>query len=130
MSVISTIGMAIKALQKANQIEIVNDLIETQQTVLGMQEDYSKLLKENEDLKSIKELEADIIRHRDGHISRKSEEGKNLHYCGVCWGKYQKLMPLGIYREGGDSTEYICIDNKCGSRFGGGERGGIGVAFI
>jgi hypothetical protein len=130
MGVTDAIGKIIKVLQKANQIEIIGELIEIQQKVVEMQEGYMKLQKENEDLKSMKELEADIIRHQDGHISRKSEEGKNLHYCGVCWGKYRNRIPLEISRKRGDSLTYVCIDKKCGSTFGGEERGGVYVAAI
>jgi len=93
MGIIDGIGKAIKVLQKSGQIEIISELIDTQQKVLEMQEDYMRLKAENEKLKDTKDIQADLVITEHGSY-RKSEIAKKVLYCSACWGNNQKLIPL------------------------------------
>jgi len=94
MSIIDNLGKVIKVLQKAGQIDVINTLIEAQQYILELQSQFFSIQKQNEELKNIKELENDVVKHKEGYITLKSEESQGLQYCGICWAKYRQLIPL------------------------------------
>lgn len=102
---IKEIGEIIK---KYNNIEAVQTIIDIQQEILDMQNEMLQTKKENEELKSIKDIENRIVRHKgDTYITLK-DDSNNILYCSRCWDKERKLVQL--YEEGG---AYICKDKSC-----------------
>ena len=103
---IKEIGEIIK---KYNNIEAVQTIIEIQQEILDMQNEMFQTKKENEELKSIKEIENRIIRHKgDTYITLKNDSN-NILYCSRCWDKERKLVQL--YEE--ENWRYSCKDRNC-----------------
>jgi len=83
------------------------ELAEIQQRLLGLQQDFSLLVDENQRLKReaeerdrMADIEADLEFTTDGHFYvRKSEKEKGvIAYCPVCWGNEKKLVPLTRFR--------------------------------
>jgi cob(I)alamin adenosyltransferase len=93
-----------------------DELREVQQKLLELQQDFARILEENERLKReakererLDEIAADLeFRTEHGFYVRKSEQGHSvvIPYCPRCWDKERKLVHL---REGASRGVYGCL---------------------
>lgn len=105
-----------KLAREAGNQQMIELSIDVQMRLFELREENQKLKQENEQLKGTKALEEDIIRHENGYITRKSEEGQNLKYCGTCWANGKKLVGLTACDiPGMDYRRPIC--NACRSKY-------------
>ena len=89
-------------------MEAAFQIIDIQQEVLNMQSEMFQIRKENEELKSIKDIENRILRHKgDTYITLKGDSD-NILYCSRCWDKERKLVQLSE-----DYNSYMCKDKSC-----------------
>ena len=89
----------INAAQKADNIPLVNNLIEAQKQILDLINENNKLKIENTELKAKKNLTDKIERHRDAYITLKGDSQK-LIYCSNCFDTNQKLIQAQINEDG------------------------------
>ena len=95
-------------IKKYNNIEAVTEIIDIQQEILNMQNEMFQIKKENEKLKSIKDIEKRIVRHKGDTYITLRDDDNNILYCSRCWDKERKLVQL--YEE---YEAYICKDQSC-----------------
>lgn len=89
----------INAAQKADNIPLVNNLIEAQKQILDLINENNKLKIENTELKAKKNLTDKIERHRDAYITLKGDSQK-LIYCSNCFDTNQKLIQAQTNEDG------------------------------
>ena len=77
--------------QKADNIPLVNNLIEAQKQIMDLINENNTLKNENIELKNNKIKLQDIERHKDAYITLKNDK-KNLIYCSNCLDTNQKLV--------------------------------------
>ena len=102
--------------QKADNIELYAKLLDLQAQALEMQAEIASLREENTTLRKEKAQQDEIIYHKiqededyDNeypYVTLKSDT-EQIRYCGICWGKHNKLIPL--------YDKYHCI--VCGQEF-------------
>lgn len=97
----------INAAQKADNIPLVNNLIEAQMQVLDLINENNKLKIENTELKSKKDLTDKIERHKDAYITLKDDINKII-YCSNCYDTKQLLVQAQI----DDNGQYLCSSCK------------------
>ena len=108
MDVLKNLKEIGELIRKYNNMEAVFQIIDVQQEILNMQNEIFQIRKENEELKSIKDIENRIIRHKgDTYITLK-DDSNNILYCSRCWDKERKLVQL--YEQYG---QYVCKDKDC-----------------
>lgn len=81
----------INAAQKADNIPLVNNLIEAQKQIFDLINENNKLKNENAELKNKKDLIDKIGRHKDAYITLKDDPQK-LIYCSNCFDTNQKIL--------------------------------------
>lgn len=84
---------AIGLAQKADNADLIKQLLDLGAQALEMQDEIRKLKEENEELKEANDLESRIIRHKDFYITLRDDE-QEIHYCPTCWGKDHNLIQL------------------------------------
>ena len=89
----------INAAQKADNIPLVNNLIEAQKQILDLINENNKLKIENSELKAKKNLTNKIERHKDAYITLKGDSQK-LIYCSNCFDTNQKLIQAQTNEDG------------------------------
>ena len=89
----------ITAAQKADNIPLVNNLIEAQKQILYLIYENNKLKNENAELKTKKDLTDKIERHKDAYITLKCDSQK-LIYCSNCFDTNQKLIQAQTDEDG------------------------------
>ena len=89
----------INAAQKADNIPLVNNLIEAQKQILDLINENNKLKIENSELKAKKNLTDKIERHKDAYITLKGDSQK-LIYCSNCFDTNQKLIQTQTNEDG------------------------------
>lgn len=89
--------------QKADNIPLVNSLIEAQKQILDLVNENNKLKIENLELKNNKIQLENIERHKDTYITLKDDIEKII-YCSCCFDKEQKL----IQAQTDDDGSYYC----------------------
>lgn len=92
----------INVAQKADNIPLVNSLIDAQKQILDLINENAELKKENAELKSKRELLEKIERHKDAYITLKGDI-KGIVYCSNCFDTNQRLVQAqtdddGMYR--------------------------------
>ena len=91
---------AISLAQKADNIELYKQLLDLSAQALDLQAENAKLKEENTELKKKKDVEGQIIRHRDPYITLK-DENPQLFYCSHCFDSEHVLVQLHCdYEEG------------------------------
>lgn len=97
----------INAAQKADNIPLVNNLIEAQKQILDLINENNKLKIENVELKAKKDLTDKIERHKDAYITLKGDPQK-LIYCSNCFDTNQRLIQAQTDEDG----TYLCPSCK------------------
>lgn len=106
---------AIALAQKADNIELYKQLLDLSAQALDLQAENAKLKEENTELKKKKDVEGQIIRHRDPYITLKDEKrplflrhlqancqkAENLRHI---WGGFGRRMLLREH----DSLQLLC----------------------
>ncbi|MDD3304074.1 MAG: hypothetical protein PHP54_04070 [Clostridia bacterium] len=95
-----------KIVQKANNIELYQQLIDLSAQALDMQDKIQELTKENKELKNKEDMTKRIVRHKETYLTLENDKD-GLMYCSCCWDNDKKLIQLRIEDEG-DYSCYIC----------------------
>lgn len=77
--------------QKADNVELIKQLLDLNNQALTMQEEIRQLKEENVELRKEKDLESRIIRHEEPYVTLR-DETPEIRYCAVCWGVDKKLV--------------------------------------
>ncbi len=83
---------AIVLAQKADNADLIKQLLDLGAQALEMQDEIRKLKEENAELKKANDLESRIIMHKENYITLK-DDAEEIHYCPNCWGLTHKLIP-------------------------------------
>lgn len=108
MDVLKNLKEIGELIKKYNNIEAVFQIIDIQQEILNMQNEMFQIRKENEELKSIKDIENKIVRHKGYTYITLKDDSNNILYCSRCWDKERKLVQL--YEQ---YRQYACKDKNC-----------------
>ena len=95
-----------KVVQKADNIELYQKLLDLSSQALDMQNTISNLVEENKTFKQKDDITNKRVRHDETYITLK-EDKLPILYCSCCWDTQSKLVQLIKYEKG----EYIC--NVC-----------------
>lgn len=92
-----------KVVQQADNVDLYKKLLDLSAQALDMQAEIAALKEENAALKREKEKMDDIEYHNTNDPDAEGQEypyitlasdDKKIRYCGICWGKNHKLIPL------------------------------------
>lgn len=89
----------ISVAQKADNIQLVKDLLEAQQQIFDLVNENNQLKDEIKKLNAVVDIEANIERHKDAYITLKNESEK-LIYCSSCWDTKKVLIQGQIVNTG------------------------------
>ena len=76
----------ISVAQKADNLQLVRDLLEAQQQIFDLVNENNQLKDEIKRLNEVVDIEENIERHKDAYITLKNDSEK-LIYCSCCWDK-------------------------------------------
>ncbi len=93
MSLFDNIKSLASIAQKADNIELYQQLLELGSQALEMQDEIRKLKEENAELKKTHDIEERVVNCPEGYIILKGDSSR-IKYCAVCWGYEKKLIPL------------------------------------
>jgi hypothetical protein len=100
----------IVALAKKNKSQEMLELaLAVQEKLIELQGENWELKEKIKDLSHKDEMDKDVIRNPNGFLTKKSEEGKNLNYCGSCYGSNGYFIPLTPIGNG----QFICPQKNC-----------------
>lgn len=91
MAIYEIIKDCINVAQKADNIPLVQSLIDAQKQLLDLINENDNLKRENRELKENKIMLDRIVRHSDAYITLK-DDPENLIYCSCCFDKDKKLV--------------------------------------
>jgi superfamily II helicase len=95
-----------KVIQKADNVELYQKLIDLSSQALDMQDEITELRTENKELKKERETEEQIVRHTELYITLGSD---NTKYCTHCWDASKKLIQVSLVQQSGNYTgKFIC----------------------
>lgn len=103
MGVYEAIKDCVSIAQKADNIPLVEKLIDAQKQILDLMEENRKL---KEDLRKNEETETvakSIVRHKEAFITLKDDTDKKV-FCSCCWGRDRKLIQVQV----GQYATYQC----------------------
>lgn len=92
----------ISVAQQADNIPLVQNLIDAQKQILDLIEENQSLKTENQELTKKLHQKESIERHNDTYITLKPDS-QQIRYCATCWDNNQKLIQLSC-----DTGEYRC----------------------
>jgi len=84
---------AIGLAQKADNADLIKQLLDLGAQALEMQDEIRKLKEENAELKKRNDLESRIIRHKDSFLTLRGDN-EEIEYCPICWGYEGKLIQV------------------------------------
>lgn len=100
MAIYEIIKDCINAAQKADNIPLVQSLIDAQKQLLDLINENDNLKRENRELKENKIILDKIVRHTDAYITLK-DDPQNLIYCSCCFDKDRRLVQAQIDEDDG-----------------------------
>lgn len=124
MSLYEVAKDAVKIAQKADNIELVQKILDIQEAALDMQEKIQtkneiieKLNKQNEELRLKLETKGEYILDKSVYW-RHDDKDRMQPYCPTCYAK-NKIMPLQKTWDGEQKnhSRWHCPDKSCGSSF-------------
>lgn len=98
MNILNTLKDVMSFIQKSDNIDMVQKVIDIQLQIMDMQEKIFKLQEENKKLKSIEKIKKNIVRHENDNVLHLKENDKIL-YCSKCWDDEQKLIQVAKTNE-------------------------------
>lgn len=93
MSAFSEIKEVISFLQKSDNIEMVNKIIDVQTRIIDMQDELMILREENAKLKNNLEVESKLKRFSNDTVVTLGENDE-IMYCSKCWDDERKLIQV------------------------------------
>lgn len=99
MEIIDTIKEVIKVAQKADNVEIIQQLLTVQAEALELQQENIKLQQRVNELEKQQDIENQIERHPDPYLTLK-DDPQNLPYCSTCWATKHQLIQMWHNGEG------------------------------
>jgi len=109
MNIVKGLKDVISILQKSNDIEMINKVIDIQQKIIEMEDTIITLKEENRRLKDTSNKKMKIVRYkRDNIVTLKGND--DIYYCSKCWDDEEKLIQ--VLQKGPDF--YECP--KCNTR--------------
>ena len=99
MEIIDTIKEVIKVAQKADNVEIIQQLLTVQAEALELQQKNIELQNKINELERNKDIEDRIVRHPDPYLTLK-DDPQNLPYCSTCWATKHQLIQMWHDGEG------------------------------
>ena len=93
MGAFNEIKDIITFLQKTDNIDMVNKVIDVQSNIISMQEELMSLRNENAKLKDNFEIEKKIKRFPNDTVII-LDENKDVMYCSKCWDDERKLIQV------------------------------------
>ena len=103
MSLYDMLKDCITVAKKANNLPLVEKLVDAQIQILDLVNENDRLKRENQNLKDNEERLKDIERHVDPYITLKSDTEKII-YCSCCFDKDKKLIQV----QANDDGRYVC----------------------
>lgn len=97
----------ISVAQKADNLQLVRDLLEAQQQIFDLVNENNQLKEEIKRLNEVGDIEENIERHKDAYITLKNDSEK-LIYCSCCWDTKKVLIQGQIVNTG----KYQCPSCK------------------
>ena len=93
MSAFDVIKDCVSIAQKADNIPLVEKLIEAQKQILDLLDENRELKEKIRAFDKTAAIEPRIVRHKDAVITL-SEDTEELYYCACCWDKDRKLIQV------------------------------------
>lgn len=95
MAIYDVIKDALSLAQKADNADLIKQLLEIGQQALDLQAENSELRGRIRELEEIHSIEKEMIRADEPFfvLKRDGEESKK-YYCSTCWGKEKKLIQM------------------------------------
>ena len=84
---------AAKVIQKADNIELYEKLLDLSAQALELQNDNARLIEENKKLKQKEDICGRVVRHEDTYITLK-DDNDEIMYCSCCWDSSNKLIQV------------------------------------
>ena len=84
---------AAKVIQKADNIELYEKLLDLSSQALELQNDNARLIEENKKLIQKEELSSKVVRHEETYITLK-DDNNGIMYCSCCWDSSNKLIQV------------------------------------
>ena len=95
---------AINVAQKADNIELIKQLLDIGQMALDLQNENAELKRKIDELESIQAFEVDIVPQSEPYFTLESDVGNvERYFCATCWGNNHKKIQMWY---NGDSTLY------------------------
>ena len=108
MALYDALKDAASVVNKAQNVELYQTLLDAQQQALELQSENAELKKKIEELQDMRELEEKIIRHKSTFITIK-RDNQEIPYCSICWDTDKKTVQLQGYYEDDGRFNYSCI---------------------
>lgn len=98
MSLYDGIKDVLRTVQKADNIDLIRQLLDLEQQALDMQDEIVKLKEENKILKTKDDIARRIVRHKGTYITL-SSDSITIFYCSHCWDNEQKMIQMKQYNQ-------------------------------
>lgn len=86
---------AINVAQKADNIDLMKQLLDIGQMALDLQNENSELKRKIDELDSLQAFEADIVPQQEPYFTLKSDAGTvDRYFCATCWGNSHKKIQM------------------------------------
>ena len=101
-----------RIVQKADNVDLYQKLLDLSAQALELQAEVVKLRDENTVLRQKLSTKHAIKRHKQPYITF-AEDELNLKYCALCWDSDEKAIQMHEYK---DSGEMRLFCRKCGNK--------------
>jgi len=109
-------GISAAIMLLKNNPEQVQSLLNVQSMALDMQAEIMTLRLENEQLKSTKDREAKVVRHRYKGFITFSDDKHEIEYCVVCWEDGRKMISMVPFSDAVGSPPRRIKCSSCNNR--------------
>jgi hypothetical protein len=103
---------AISVARKADNIDVVQSLIDAQQQIVDMQKEMEVQREEVKRLKDNSDLAKKIERYNNTYVTF-SDDDKKIKYCSSCWDKEEKVVQISFSLT---NSLYNCPNIDCGNK--------------
>ena len=93
MSVYDVVKDCVSIAQKADNIPLVEKLIDAQKQILDLMEENRELKEKIRSIDEISAIEKRVVRHPDAVVTLK-DDASELYYCACCWDREKKLIQV------------------------------------
>ena len=89
-----------KLAQKLDNIEIIQQVLDVQSELLKVHEELQALRKENEELKNIEKIDAQLVLRDNAYWQDSAPETRRGPFCMRCWDAERKKVTLVVRNDG------------------------------